>query len=89
MKAKKMSDSRLGVTDATTSLANKATASGAVTGFVGWLSQINWIGLFGVMIALAGFAVSLYFQIQREKREKELHEKRMRGFSAPRGDSHE
>lgn len=89
MKAKKMPDSRLGVTDATASLANKATAGGAVTGLVGWLSQINWIGLFGVMIALAGFAVSLYFQIQREKREKELHEKRMRDFSAPRGDSHE
>lgn len=89
MKARKMSDSRLGMTDAAASMANKATAGGAVTGFVGWLSQINWIGLSGVLIAFSGFAVSFYFQIQREKRDKELHEQRMRNFSAPRGDSHE
>lgn len=51
------------------STANKVTTAGAVTGVVGWLTQINWIGLSGVLIALAGLAVSSLFQFRRDKRE--------------------
>ena len=56
------------------SVANKVASAGAATGVLGWLSQINWIGWLGVLIALGGFAVSLYFQIRRDKREAERHE---------------
>ena len=50
--------------------ANKATQLGAVTGVLGWLAQINWIGLSGVLIAVFGLAVNFYFQHRRDKREQ-------------------
>ena len=52
------------------SIANKATFGGAVAGFLGWLSQVNWIGLAGVFIALAGLALNYYFQHRRDMREQ-------------------
>lgn len=51
------------------SAANKATAVGAVTGAVGWLAKVNWLGLSGVFIAILGFLVNFYFQYRRDKRE--------------------
>lgn len=51
------------------SVANKATAVGAVTGAVGWLAQVNWLGLSGVFIAIIGLLVNFYFQHRRDKRE--------------------
>lgn len=51
------------------SIANKATFGGAAAGFFGWLAQVNWIGLSGVLIGLAGLAANLYFQHRRDKRE--------------------
>ncbi|MCZ4321450.1 holin [Pseudomonas anguilliseptica] len=53
------------------SVANKFTFGGAATGFIGWLAQVNWIGLAGVLIALAGLAANYYFQHRRDKREQE------------------
>ncbi len=58
------------------SVANKTTAAGAVTGALGWLAQINWIGLSGVMIALVGLLANLYFQHRRDKREQAEREER-------------
>lgn len=52
------------------SVANKFTFGGAITGFLGWMAQINWIGLAGVLIALAGLAANFYFQHRRDKREQ-------------------
>lgn len=51
------------------SVANKTTVAGAVTGAVGWLAHVNWIGLSGVFIAILGFLVNCYFQYRRDKRE--------------------
>lgn len=50
--------------------ANKVTQAGAVAGVFGWLAQINWIGLSGVLIALAGLATNYYFQYRRDRREQ-------------------
>ncbi|MFI8608510.1 holin [Pseudomonas sp. NPDC077649] len=50
--------------------ANKVTQAGAVAGVLGWLAQINWIGLSGVLIAVLGLAVNFYFQHRRDKREQ-------------------
>ena len=51
------------------SMANKTTVAGAVTGAVGWLAQINWVGLIGVLVAVLGLAANIYFQIRRDRRE--------------------
>ena len=51
------------------SVANKGMAVGAVVGTAGWLSQINWIGIAGVVVAVVGLLVSTYFQMRRDRRE--------------------
>lgn len=51
------------------SVANKGMMVGAATGFVGWLSQVNWIGISGVAVAVLGLVISTYFQIRRDRRE--------------------
>lgn len=51
------------------SVANKGMIVGATTGFIGWLSQVNWIGITGVLVAVAGLVVSTYFQVKRDRRE--------------------
>lgn len=58
-----------GVLEAGVAVSNKATVAGAVTGFMGWAVQVNWIGIAGVLIALLGFCVNFYFQHRRDKRE--------------------
>lgn len=50
-------------------VASKVTQGGAVAGIFGWLVQINWIGLMGVLIGLMGLGANLYFQHRRDKRE--------------------
>lgn len=49
--------------------ASKVTQGGAVVGIAGWLAA-NWVGVAGVLIAFAGFAVNVYFQRRRDKREE-------------------
>lgn len=51
------------------SVANKGMAVGAVVGTAGWLSQVNWIGIAGVVVAVIGLLVSTYFQVRRDRRE--------------------
>jgi Trk-type K+ transport system membrane component len=51
------------------SIANKGLVLGGATGFIGWLSQVNWIGISGVIVAAVGLLVSTYFQIRRDRRE--------------------
>lgn len=50
-------------------VASKVTQGGALAGVFGWLVQINWIGLMGVLIGLMGLAANMYFQHRRDKRE--------------------
>lgn len=49
--------------------ANKGMMVGAVTGVAGWLSQVNWIGLSGVVVAVLGLLINLYFQVRKDRRE--------------------
>lgn len=77
-----MKDStQLAVDAAVVSGANKATAGGAATTVFGWVSQSDLIGVAGLLLAVSGFAVSLYFQFRRERREIELHRARMSAIS--------
>lgn len=51
------------------SAANKGMIVGGAAGFAGWLSQVNWIGMSGVAVAVLGLIISTYFQIRRDRRE--------------------
>lgn len=64
------------------SLANKTTICGAAMGVLGWLSSINWIGLFGVLVAVVGLMVNVYFQHRRDKREQRESDERIAALHA-------
>jgi len=51
------------------SIAQKVTTAGAAAGFLGWLSQVNWVGLTGALVAIAGLLMNWYFQRRRDRRE--------------------
>jgi hypothetical protein len=51
------------------SVSGKTTLGGSAAGIAGWLASINWLGLSGVLIALAGLVVNVYFQMRRDRRE--------------------
>ncbi|MNO20196.1 hypothetical protein D3C76_99450 [compost metagenome] len=51
------------------SVASKGLYAGGVAGLVGWLTQVNWVGVGGVALALLGFLVNTYFQIRKDRRE--------------------
>jgi len=59
------------------SVAHKVTMGSAFAGFLGWLAEINWIGLSAVLIGLCGFAANVYFQHRRDKREQKESELRI------------
>jgi membrane associated rhomboid family serine protease len=59
-------------------VANKGLLVGAATGVAGWLSQVNWIGLSGVLVAVLGLVISAYFQIRRDRRETIESQERIR-----------
>lgn len=64
------------------SVSNKATLAGAATGAFGWVTQINWIGVIGVAIALGGLLVNAYFQARRDRREAIESAARIKSLSA-------
>jgi Trk-type K+ transport system membrane component len=51
------------------SVANKGMIVGGAAGMVGWLSQMNWIGIAGVAVAVLGLLINLYFQVRKDRRE--------------------
>lgn len=62
------------------SIANKTTMAGAATGFAGWLVEINWLGMSGVLIALLGLLANVYFQIRRDRREARESDARIEAY---------
>lgn len=66
--------SEIAVEAAGISIANKTMVGGAATGLVGWLSQVNWIGVTGALVAIVGLVANIYFQRRRDRRERELHQ---------------
>ncbi|MCE1001845.1 holin [Pseudomonas sp. NMI1173_11] len=51
------------------SVASKGLYAGGVAGLVGWVTQVNWVGVGGVVLALLGFLVNTWFQIRKDRRE--------------------
>jgi len=51
------------------SVANKGMIVGGAAGMVGWLSQVNWIGAAGVVVAVLGLLINLFFEVRKDRRE--------------------
>lgn len=49
-------------------------AAGTFTGIVGWIGD-NWLGLAGLLIAAASFAVNWYYSHKRQKILELQHQK--------------
>ena len=62
------------------SISAKITLGSAVTGFLGWLAQINWLGLIASCCAIVGLAANVYFQIRRDRREQRESEARIKAL---------
>lgn len=61
--------------DDTISTANNTTLSGAVAGVAGWAMSVNWVGLLGLLVAVAGFLISWHYQRKRYRLEAESKER--------------
>jgi hypothetical protein len=60
------------------SVASKGMLTGGAVGLVGFFSQVNWIGVSGVVIAVLGLLTNLYFQVRRDRREHAESAERLR-----------
>lgn len=63
-----------------TSISGKATQAGAWVAFFSWLADERIIGLIGLSLAIAGFAVNSYYKRKEDRRAEELHAKRMKDY---------
>lgn len=57
--------------------ASKTTYAAAGAGFFGYLVSVDVIAWLGIFIAIAGFAVNLYYKRKENKRAEELHQIKM------------
>ncbi len=64
------------------STSGKTTMGGAATSVLGWLASVNWIGVSGILIALAGLIVNVYFQARRDRRETAESRERVQALRA-------
>ena len=51
------------------SVANKGMLVGGAAGMVGWLSQVNWIGIAGEAVAVLALLINQFFQVRKDRRE--------------------
>ena len=67
-------------------LATPTTLTGAGTGLVGFFASSYFIGLVGVLVALAGFLVNWYYKARDDRRAQREHEMRMKRLATQPGD---
>ena len=72
------------VEDTAVFFSNRTTEAGAITGVVGWMASVNWIGWAGVFIALLGLFANLYYQRKRDKREQAESDARLESMRRQR-----
>lgn len=61
-------------------IGSKATLTGGATSAAGFFMGINWIGWIGVGVAVLGLLINFYFSYQRDRREQQEHEARMKHY---------
>ena len=59
------------------SVANKTMVGGAGASLVSLFSHVNWLGVIGAIVAVAGLLVNVYFHIRRDRRETKESKARM------------
>lgn len=70
-----MQDSATEATIAT--VASAATKAGAGTVLFGWLTLNDFALIVGLVIATAGFLVNFHYRRKADKRDEQLHARRM------------
>lgn len=58
-------------------ITNVTTPTGGMVAVVGGLTLTQWLAIGGFALALGSFAVNFYFQYKRDKREEELHKRKL------------
>lgn len=54
-----------------------AGIGGALAAAASWISGVNWVTVSGVLVAVGGFIVNLYFNYRRDRREQAESEVRI------------
>lgn len=54
---------------AITATATKTTLAGGGVSVIGLLTSIDWLSFIGVMVAILGLLINIYFQIRKDRRE--------------------
>jgi hypothetical protein len=57
-----------------TSLATKGTIGGAGISLLGGITETELAAVSGLLVAVVGLGVNIFFQLRRDRREAELHE---------------
>ncbi len=58
--------------------ASKATYTGAGASVAAGVSGNDWMAILGLLVAVAGFAVNLYYKRKEDRRQQREYDERMR-----------
>lgn len=61
----------------TIAISSYVTKAGGVTTAVAWLANNGYVAFLGLMLAAVSLVINIWFQFQRDRREKREHERRM------------
>ena len=77
-----MSDNTAGAVSAFEAMAasgaSKATYTGAGASVAAGVSGNDWMAILGLLVAIAGFAVNLYYKRKEDSRQQREYDERMR-----------
>lgn len=59
-------------------IASRYTYGGAGTGILAALLQVDWAMWIGVLVAVGGFVMNLYFKIKEDRRAEQRHQQTMK-----------
>ena len=51
------------------SLSSKTVTTSGTASFIAFMASLNWLGIFGLLVAIIGLMVNIHFQVQRNRRE--------------------
>ncbi|WP_335950778.1 holin [Acinetobacter beijerinckii] len=71
-----MSDTQTALEASAATLTQKVTATSGVGSFIGFAAKIDVIAWGGLVIAVLGLAIQVFFAVLKNKREKVEHEMR-------------
>lgn len=78
-------DSHVAFDTTMAAIGSKATYTGATTSVLGWIMSSEFGILVGIILGVGGFLVNWYYKHKQDKREQELHDRRMKNEDKPFG----